>query len=119
MAELGIGITKDTAEDLIKQKFEFPLVKSAEDEDHLLRGEFDVIKELLVKLPGALEAKAKVIILPSEYHLIFKLFRLIASLTCVALNPREQECRICGSASSRPSGSMMWLLRINRWLGDK
>ena len=59
MAELGIGITKDTAEDLIKQKFEFPLSKTDED-DHLLRGEFDVIKELLVKLPGAQEAKSKV-----------------------------------------------------------
>jgi len=59
MAELGIGITKDTAEDLIKQKFEFPLSKTDED-DHLLRGEFDVIKELLVKLPGAQEAKSKI-----------------------------------------------------------
>ena len=60
MAEMGIGITKDTAEDLIKQKFEFPLNKNADDDDHLLRGEFDVIKELLAKLPGAVEAKAKV-----------------------------------------------------------
>ena len=60
MAELGIGITKDTAEDLIKQKFEFPLPKSTEDDDQLLRGEFDVIKELLAKLPGAVEAKSKV-----------------------------------------------------------
>jgi len=59
MAELGIGITKDTAEDLIKQKFEFPLSKT-DEEDHLLRGEFDVIKELLVKLPGAKEAKTKI-----------------------------------------------------------
>ena len=60
MAELGIGITKDTAEDLIKQKFEFPLPKSSDDDDQFLRGEFDVIKELLAKLPGAVEAKAKV-----------------------------------------------------------
>ena len=60
MAELGIGITKDTAEDLIKQKFEFPLPKSTDDDDQFLRGEFDVIKELLIKLPGALEAKSKV-----------------------------------------------------------
>ena len=60
MAELGIGITKDTAEDLIKQKFEFPLPKSTEDDDQLLRGEFDVIKELLARLPGAVEAKSKV-----------------------------------------------------------
>ena len=60
MAEMGIGITKDTAEDLIKQKFEFPLARAAEDEDALLRGEFAVIKQLLAALPGAAEAKAKI-----------------------------------------------------------
>ena len=60
MAEMGIGITKDTAEDLIKQKFEFPLARAAEDEDALLRGEFSVIKQLLAALPGAAEAKAKI-----------------------------------------------------------
>ena len=60
MAEMGIGITKETAEDLIQQKFEFPLPKSSDDDDKLLRGEFDVIKELLAKLPGAPEAKMKV-----------------------------------------------------------
>lgn len=59
MAEMGIGISKETAEDLIQQKFEFPLPKSSDD-DKLLRGEFDVIKELLAKLPGAPEAKLKV-----------------------------------------------------------
>ena len=59
MAEMGIGISKETAEDLIQQKFEFPLPKSTDD-DKLLRGEFDVIKELLAKLPGASEAKSKV-----------------------------------------------------------
>ena len=61
MAEMGIGITKETAEDLIKQKFEFPLPKSSDDEDSLLKGEFDVIKQLLLQLPGAVEAKTKVI----------------------------------------------------------
>ena len=60
MAEMGIGISKETAEDLIQQKFEFPLAKSSDDDDKLLRGEFDVIKELLAKLPGAPEAKLKV-----------------------------------------------------------
>lgn len=59
MAEMGIGISKETAEDLIQQKFEFPLPKSSDD-DKLLRGEFDVIKELLAKLPGAPEAKLKI-----------------------------------------------------------
>ena len=49
-----------TAEDLIKQKFEFPLAKTGEEEDQYLRGEFDVIKELVEKLPGAREAKTKI-----------------------------------------------------------
>ena len=57
---MGIGISKETAEDLIQQKFEFPLPKSSDDDDKLLRGEFDVIKALLAKLPGAPEAKLKV-----------------------------------------------------------
>lgn len=60
MAEMGIGISKETAEDLIQQKFEFPLAKSSDDDDKLLRGEFDVIKALLAKLPGAPEAKLKI-----------------------------------------------------------
>ena len=94
MAEMGIGITKDTAEDLIKQKFEFPLNKTADDDDHLLRGEFDVIKELVAKLPGAVEAKAKVgDIRKWKRYFNKNYFRLIVSLTCVDLNPRVLECR--------------------------
>ena len=45
---------------MIKQKFEFPLNKTGEEDDQFLRGEFDVIKELLAQLPGATEAKQKI-----------------------------------------------------------
>ena len=59
MAEIGL-VPAATAEDLIKQKFEFPLPKGQDDDDPFVKGEFDVIKELLDKLPGAKEGKAKV-----------------------------------------------------------
>ena len=45
---------------MIKQKFEFPLNKTGDEDDQFLRGEFDVIKELLAQLPGATEAKQKI-----------------------------------------------------------
>ena len=59
MAELGL-IPPDTAEDLIKQKFEFPLPRGQDDDDPFIKGEFDVIKELVASLPGAKEGKAKI-----------------------------------------------------------
>ena len=59
MAEMGL-IPAETAEDLIKQKFEFPLPHGQDDEDPFIKGEFDVIKELLEKLPGAKAGKSKV-----------------------------------------------------------
>jgi len=59
MAEIGL-VPKATAEDLIKQKFEFALPKGQDDDDPFIKGEFDVIKELLDKLPSAKEGKAKI-----------------------------------------------------------
>jgi len=59
MAEIGL-VPQATAEDLIKQKFEFPLPRGQDDDDPFIKGEFDVIKELLEKLPEAKEGKAKI-----------------------------------------------------------
>lgn len=59
MAEIGL-VPQATAEDLIKQKFEFPLPRGQDDDDPFIKGEFDVIKELLEKLPSAKDGKAKV-----------------------------------------------------------
>jgi len=59
MAEIGL-VPQATAEDLIKQKFEFPLPKGQDDDDPFIKGEFDVIKELLAKLPEAKEGKTKI-----------------------------------------------------------
>ena len=59
MADIGL-VPQGTAEDLIKQKFEFPLPKGQDDDDPFIKGEFDVIKELLEKCPEAKEGKAKV-----------------------------------------------------------
>ena len=53
-------VSKATVDDLIFQKFESPLPNSQDEEDPFMRGEFDVIKELLEKLPAAAEGKRKV-----------------------------------------------------------
>ena len=113
MAEMGIGITKDTAEDLIKQKFEFPLARAAEDEDALLRGEFSVIKQLLAALPGAAEAKAKIDRIidmcgpgPRGTGMQNLRWDLAPAVKCLLFSS--------GNALSRPSGSMTWLLRTSR-----
>ena len=53
-------VSKATVDDLIFQKFESPLPKSQDDDDPFIRGEFDVIKELLEKFPAAVEGKKKI-----------------------------------------------------------
>ena len=59
MADIGL-VPQATAEDLIKQKFEFPLPRGQDDDDLFIKREFDVIKELLEKLPSSKAGKAKV-----------------------------------------------------------
>ena len=49
MAEIDL-VAKDVIESLIKQKFEAPLPKNQDDDDPFIKGEFDVIKELLEKV---------------------------------------------------------------------
>jgi len=53
-------ISKTTVEDLIHQKFESPLPKCQDDDDPFIKGEFDVIKELLEKVPIAIDGKKKI-----------------------------------------------------------
>ena len=53
-------VAKGTVDDLIFQKFESPLPKSQDDDDPFIKGEFDVIKELLEKLPATVEGKKKI-----------------------------------------------------------
>ena len=53
-------VSKATVDDLIFQKFESPLPKSQDDDDPFIKGEFDVIKELLEKLPATVEGKKKI-----------------------------------------------------------
>ena len=48
------------AEDLVKQKFEFPLPDVEDQDDPLMKGEFMVMLELMQELPGAKEGKEKV-----------------------------------------------------------
>ena len=48
------------AEDLVKQKFEFPLAEVEDQDDSLMKGEFMVMLELMQELPGAKEGKEKV-----------------------------------------------------------
>jgi len=57
MADMGL-LPQDTVNNIISSKFESN-TEVGEDDDPLVRGEFDVIKELLEKLPGAVEGKKK------------------------------------------------------------
>ena len=41
-------------------KFESPLPKCQDDDDPFIKGEFDVIKELLEKVPATVEGKKKI-----------------------------------------------------------
>eukprot|EP00092_Neocalanus_flemingeri_P002085 GFUD01002224.1.p1 GENE.GFUD01002224.1~~GFUD01002224.1.p1 ORF type:complete len:538 (+),score=154.55 GFUD01002224.1:88-1701(+) len=59
MGEIGL-LPESTVEKIIKSKFEFPLPEAQFDDDPFIKGEFDVIKELVEKLPGAKEGKSKV-----------------------------------------------------------
>lgn len=59
MGEIGL-VPQSTVDDLIKQKFEAPLPRTQDDDDPFIKGEFDVIKELLDKIPEAKEGKRKV-----------------------------------------------------------
>jgi len=59
MAEIDL-VPKSVIDSLIVQKFEAPLPKSQDDEDPFIKGEFDVVKELLEKVPEAVEGKRKV-----------------------------------------------------------
>ena len=53
-------VSKATVDDLIFQKFESPLPVGQDDEDPFIKGEFDVIKELLEKFPACVEGKKKI-----------------------------------------------------------
>jgi len=53
-------VSKDTVADLIHQKFESPLPKGQDDDDVFVKGEFEVIKELLEKCPATVEGKKKI-----------------------------------------------------------
>merc|ERR1711988_1389330 len=53
-------VSKATVDDLIFQKFESPLPRCPDDDDPFIKGEFDVIKELLEKLPSTVQGKKKI-----------------------------------------------------------
>jgi len=53
-------VSKSTVDDLIHQKFEGVLPKCQDDDDPFIKGEFDVIKELLEKIPATIEGKRKI-----------------------------------------------------------
>jgi len=53
-------VSKNTVSDLIHQKFESALPKTQDDDDPFIKGEFDVIKELLEAYPGTIEGKKKI-----------------------------------------------------------
>merc|ERR1712054_396712 len=59
MEEIDL-VSKDTVKDLIHQKFEGVLPKCQDDDDPFIKGEFDVIKELLEKVPATVQGKKKI-----------------------------------------------------------
>merc|ERR1711983_5461 len=58
MGDIGL-VPQKTVDELIAQKFEAPMPRVQDDDDPFIKGEFDVIKELLEKLPEAAEGKRK------------------------------------------------------------
>jgi len=59
MEEIDL-VSKGTVDDLIGQKFESPLPRCPDDDDPFIKGEFDVIKELLEKVPSTVQGKKKI-----------------------------------------------------------
>ena len=59
MGDIGL-LPRETIANIIDTKFQAPVSTSTEDDDPLVKGEFEVIKELMEKLPGAVEGKKKV-----------------------------------------------------------
>jgi len=59
MSTIGL-VTKETVDDLIKTKFEYPLPSTPDDDDPFIKGEFDVIKELMEKHPEMIAGKKKI-----------------------------------------------------------
>lgn len=57
--ELGL-VPDATVESLINATFEAPLPKTEDDDDPYIKGEFDVIKDLIKAVPEAEEAKRKI-----------------------------------------------------------
>jgi len=53
-------VSKLTVDNLIDQKFESALPRTQDDDDPFIKGEFDVIKELLEKIPATVEGKKKI-----------------------------------------------------------
>jgi len=53
-------VSKNTVDDLIHQKFECDLPRCQDDDDPFIKGEFDVVKELLEKYPVMAEGKKKI-----------------------------------------------------------
>jgi len=53
-------VSKNTVADLIHQKFECTLPHTPDDDDPFIKGEFDVIKELLEACPATVEGKKKI-----------------------------------------------------------
>merc|ERR1711963_585880 len=59
MGDIGL-VPQKTVDELIAQKFEAPMPRVQDDDDPFIKGEFDVIKELLEKLPATVEGKKKI-----------------------------------------------------------
>ena len=120
------------AEDLVKQKFEFPLPDVEDQDDPLMKGEFMVMLELMQELPGAKEGKEKVKVYMTITFFITKaaffqwyfslrkydispIKRWTALSICADLGLEGQDFKTLERRSSRPSGSTTLLWRISRF----
>lgn len=59
MADIGL-VPKSTIDSLISAKFQRDMPKTLDDDDPFIKGEFDVIKELLAAVPESIEGKKRV-----------------------------------------------------------
>ena len=110
MAEIDL-VSKDVIDSLIKQKFEAPIPKNQDDDDPFIKGEFDVIKELLEKVL-ALEN-----LFSGSYYLIYSFSAYIQSFLIInfqvpeAVEGKRKVDRIIDICGPTPKGTGLQNLR--------
>ena len=113
MAEIEL-VPKTVIDNLIVQKFEAPLPKTQDDDDPFIKGEFDVIKELLEKVSGCYSINVAFSIILNFMHPTWKsVFRKLHVTTQVpeAIEGKRKVDRIIDICGPKPKGTGLQNLR--------